>query len=384
MSAGVNGVRQWVVKVGSSVIAHHQGGLTSPSLVTLANQIGALRKEGIHVLLVSSGAVALGMERTGEKKRPHSLDSLQALAALGQADLVTLWRSELARHSLDAALVLLTRWDTEDRKRYLNIRNTLEKLRQLGVVPVINENDSVATDELQFGDNDILAGLVVNLVGAEKLVLMTDRDGLYDKDPALHEDASLVESADVLDERLNRMATPSVNSLGRGGMSSKLKAARLGARSGADCWIVNGLKDGILVDLAAGKGRGTRFTYGRNAAHGNKQARRNWLAGRSTVKGVVHLDAGAATALLERGASLLPVGVVRVEGEFKGGDLISCRQPDGREVAIGLANYDSNVARRLIGKKSSEVAGLFSHPVTEELIHRNNMLLSLQAEGSTG
>ena len=363
---------KWVVKIGSSVIAGEQGGgLISRSVQVISDQVGALRKQGIQVLLVSSGAVALGMARTGQTDRPRTLDSLQALAALGQADLLTRWRTELSRYQLDAALVLLTRWDTEDRRRYLNIRNTLERLRQLGIVPVINENDSVATEAMKFDDNDILAGLVVNLVSADRLVLMTDRDGLYDKDPALHPDARLIDQAEVLDSALDDIATPSVSRLGRGGMRSKLQAARLAANSGADSWIVNGFEEEVLLKLAAGETTGTHLRCGRNGV----SARQSWLASRAGVRGTLVLDDGASRAVLHRGASLLPVGVKDLQGDFQSGDLVSCLDTAGREIATGLINHDSALARQMIGKHSSELQELFAHPVAEELIHRNNMLI---------
>lgn len=363
--------QQWVVKAGSSVITATKTGLDSPTLHSLADQIGKLRQRGIDVQLVSSGAVALGMTRVGATTRPRDLNTLQALAALGQADLVARWRSALSGHNLDAALVLLTRWDTEDRGHYLNIRNTLNKLRQFKVVPIINENDSVATHELQFGDNDILAGLVVNIVSADRLVVLTDQNGLYDKDPSLYPDATLVNEAQVTDSQLDSIATPAVNRLGSGGMQSKLKAARLAARSGADCWILNGMQSDILLKLADGEQPGTHL-----CCHSkSRTARQRWLAGRSDTRGQLHLDEGAAHAILKRGASLLPVGVLRVQGNFQSGDLVSCHRPDGLEIAIGLVNYGSINSNLIAGKRSTELPKLLGYLSSEEMIHRNNMFI---------
>lgn len=363
----------WVIKIGTSVITGEGAGLMPDILRNLSDQIGALVQRGISVLLVSSGAVGIGMERAGTTQRPKSLDWLQALAALGQADLVARWQTELGRHNLQAALVLLTQHEIEDRQRYLNVRNTLLRLQQMQVIPVINENDSVSTAQLQFGDNDNLAGLVVDLVDADRLVILTDRDGMYDGgDPVLNPDSKLIDSAEVSDASLDAAAMPNTGELGRGGMHSKLQAARKAALAGTDTYIINGRTPNVLLQLLDGKPTGTLL----KCSNTPSSARRRWLAGRQAIAGTLHLDAGAVQALVQKGASLLPIGVARVEGNFEKGDLVRCVGPDGDECAIGLTNYDSRAAAQIAGHHSGDIAKLLNEPFAEEVIHRDNMHVS--------
>ncbi|MGI9346034.1 MAG: glutamate 5-kinase [Gammaproteobacteria bacterium] len=362
---------QWIIKIGSSIIADPGKGLRLPAIRSIASQIHTLVESGVHVLLVSSGAVALGMQRASKQQRPQALDLLQALAALGQADLVACWRQELNQHGLDAALVLLTRWDTEDRSRYLNIRNTFAQLRQLGIIAIVNENDSVAVDELQFGDNDILAGLVANITDADKLILLTDQNGLYTGNPSTNPDAQLINQAQLNDHRLASYATESTGKLGRGGMKSKLEAAHMAARSGCDTWILNGNASDCLIELAKGHNTGTWLSTEQPASG----ARQTWLANRSHAKGALYMDAGATRAILEEGASLLAVGIKRIEGAFNTGDLVHCFDPDSKLVAVGLINFNHHECSMIIGKHSTEITSILNKVVAGELIHRDNLAL---------
>lgn len=359
-----------VIKVGTSVITGKDAGLAADVLQGIADQIGELARQGHCVLLVSSGAVGVGMERAGVDKRPKALDRLQALAALGQAELVSRWQTALARHKLLAALVLLTPQEIEDRQRYLNVRNTLLQMKQMGIIPVINENDSVSTSELQFGDNDSLAGLVVTLTDANLLAILTDRDGMYDGgDPQTNPDSALISTADTADAKLDRAAMPNTGLLGRGGMRSKLDAARAAARTGADTWICNGKTPNVLLRMMRGEQMSTRLTGGPAAS----SARRRWLADRSAIRGTLHLDKGAVRALLQDGASLLPVGIVDVTGQFAKGDLVRCEAPDRSECAVGLSNYSSATAKKIAGCRSGEIARMLKGPFVEEAIHRDHM-----------
>ena len=364
--------RRWVVKVGSSLLTAKGQGLDRAAIADWAGQIAALRKDGREVVLVSSGAVAEGMARLGLKKRPAVLSELQAAAAVGQMGLVQAWESAFAQHGLHTAQVLLTHEDVSDRDRYLNSRGTLKSLLEFGVVPVVNENDTVATDEIRLGDNDTLAALAVNLVEAEVLVILTDQDGLFDADPRANPEAKLIAEAELSNPQLEAMAGEGRGELGRGGMRTKLIAARWAARSGAATVIAHGRAPGVLATLMAGQSVGTLL----QPAQGVMAARKRWIAGQLQVRGRVHLDAGAAQVLREKGKSLLPVGVKRIEGEFGRGDLVACLDPEGREVARGLVNYDAGESRRILGLPSAKVQEALGYPGAPELIHRDNLVLS--------
>lgn len=362
--------RRWVVKVGSSLVTAKGQGLDRVAIADWCAQIAALRQQGRQVVLVSSGAVAEGMARLGLKERPKTLHELQATAAVGQMGLVRAYEAEFEKHGLKAAQVLLTHEDVADRGRYLNARATFNALLDFGVVPVVNENDTVATDEIRLGDNDTLGGLTVNLVQADVLVLLTDQDGLFDSDPRLNPAAQLVSEASLADAALAGMAGDSKGVLGRGGMRTKLNAAHTAARSGAVTVIAHGRKPEALLTIARGEAIGSLLA-------GNEApmaARKRWIAGHMQSRGRMMLDAGAARVVQQQGKSLLPVGVTAIEGEFQRGDLVLCIGPDGVEVARGLSNYSAADALRLLGAKSDEVAERVGYPGDHELIHRDNLV----------
>jgi glutamate 5-kinase len=363
--------RRWVVKIGSALLTADGKGLARESVATWVAQMAARMADGVELVLVSSGAVAEGMSRMGWSRRPHTLHQLQAAAAIGQMGLVQAWESAFQQHNLHTAQVLLTHEDLSDRRRYLNARSTLRTLVELGVVPVINENDVVTNEELRFGDNDTLAALVANLVEADLLILLTDQAGLYDSDPRHNAAAKLIDEARVDDAGLDAMAGGSGGALGRGGMTTKLRAARLAARSGTPTVIAPGARPGVLGDIAAGDTVGTLLT----PVQGPEAARKRWLAGQLQLRGRLVLDAGAVKVLRESGRSLLAVGVKSVEGHFERGEVVACLGPDGGEVARGLVNYDADEARRIQGVPSSEIAGILGYLDEEELIHRDNLVL---------
>jgi len=362
--------RRWVIKIGSALLSEHDSGLNTGLVQNLADQIVALRKTGAEAVLVSSGAVAVGMRRLGWAQRPHELYRLQAAAALGQMGLTQLYESAFKAHGIHAAQVLLTNADLADRQRYINARSTLRGLLDLNIVPVVNENDAVVTDEIRFGDNDTLAALVANLVEAEVLVLLTDQDGLYSADPRIRPDAELIREAQAGEVHLFEMAGPA-GAVGRGGMRTKLEAAEKAARSGTSTVIANGALIDVLNKLRCGEEVGTFL-----ASKGTRQAaRKQWLASQLQVKGSLHIDAGAARVLMRDGRSLLSVGVTRVEGDFNRGELVTCVSPDGGQVARGLVNYSAQEALQIIGHASTEIEALLGYTNEPELIHRDNMVV---------
>jgi glutamate 5-kinase len=314
--------------------------------------------------------VAEGMTRLGWNKRPHALHELQAAAAVGQMGLVQAWESCFKQYGLHTAQVLLTHDDLSHRMRYLNARSTLRTLLDLGTVPVVNENDTVVTDEIRFGDNDTLAALVANLAEAELLVLLTDQQGMYDKNPREHADAILLEEVQADDRRLDAMAGEG-GSLGRGGMRTKLRAARLAARSGAATIIASGREAGVLSQIARGESVGTLLLPGQEVT----AARKQWLAGHLQVKGNIRLDEGAVRVLTQQGRSLLAVGVNGVEGDFRRGELVSCLDQEGNEVARGLANYSAAETLRIMGQPSERIEAILGYIDEPELIHRDNLVL---------
>lgn len=360
-----------VVKIGSTLITNHGEGVDHAAIADWAGQIAALRKAGTEVLLVSSGAIAEGMQRLGWKKRPHEVNQLQAAAAVGQMGLVQVYESAFGKHGLHTAQVLLTHDDLADRKRYLNARSTLTTLLALGVVPVINENDTVVTDEIKFGDNDTLGALVANLLEADWLVILTDQQGLFTADPRKDPAAKLVSDARAGDADLERMAGGAGSELGRGGMLTKVLAAKRAARSGAGTVIAYGREPDVLRRLRGGEAIGTRLV----AETLSLAARKTWLAGHLKTGGALTLDAGAVRVLLQDGKSLLPVGVVSVEGLFERGEVVSCKSADGHEIARGLVNYSSAETARILRKPSSEIEALLGYVAEPELIHRNNLVL---------
>ncbi len=363
--------RRWVVKVGSALVTNDGRGLDGEAISAWVDQLAALRGQGHEVILVSSGSVAEGMKRLGWSRRPSALHDLQAAAAVGQMGLVQVYESRFQRHGLHTAQVLLTHDDLADRHRYLNARSTLRSLVGLGVVPVINENDTVATDEIRFGDNDTLAALVANLVEADLLVILTDQRGLFDRDPRVHADAKLVSEGRAGDPALDAMAGTSGGVLGRGGMATKVRAAARAARSGTSTIIASGRETEVLLRLARGEDLGTLLSADQEPL----AARKQWLAGQLKVKGRLALDDGAVRVLCQGGRSLLPVGVTAVDGDFRRGELVACVGADGREVARGLVNYSAEETRRIMGQASDRIETLLGYVDEPELIHRDDLVV---------
>ena len=364
--------RRWVVKIGSSLLTNEGRGLNVPAIHDWVRQMAALRDQGVEVLVVSSGSVAEGIKRLGWSARPSELSKLQAAAAVGQMGLVWAYEEAFSQHSYHTAQVLLTHADLSDRQRYLNARNTLRTLLDHQVVPIINENDTVVTDEIRFGDNDTLAALTANLIGADVLVILTDQQGLYNDNPRTNPHARLLQEVKVSDPNIERMASPEGGALGRGGMYTKVMAAKRAARSGTATLIASGKEKDVLLRLHAGEPLGTLFIPDLEPY----SARKRWIAGQLQVRGTLYLDAGAARALKRGGVSLLPVGVTVVEGAFQAGEVVRCVDPEGHEVARGLVNFSAEEARRIVGCDSQQVREILGHEVEEELIHCDNLVLT--------
>ncbi|HYT15279.1 MAG TPA: glutamate 5-kinase [Burkholderiales bacterium] len=360
-----------VVKVGSSLITHRGEGLNALAIARWAAQIAKLRLAGKQVVLVSSGAIAEGMQRLGWTRRPQTMHELQAAAAVGQMGLVQVYESCFREHGLHTAQVLLTHADLADRQRYLNARSTLLTLLGLGIIPVINENDTVVTDEIRFGDNDTLGALVTNLVEADYFVILTDQAGIYTHDPRRNPQATLIPDARAGDPRLEEIAGGTGSATAKGGMLTKVLAAKRAARSGAQTVIASGREPEVLVRLAAGERIGTHLS----AQTTPLAARKQWLADHVQVAGKLSIDTGAAKALRTGGKSLLPIGVKSVEGDFERGAVVACVAPDGAEIARGLVNYSAQESRRIAGHASSEIEAILGYIDEPELIHRDNLVL---------
>jgi glutamate 5-kinase len=367
----ISSTHRWVVKIGSALLTRDGQGLEREMLVPWVSQMAARRLAGHEVVLVSSGAVAEGMARMGWRQRPKTLHELQAAAAIGQMGLVRAYEDCFQACGMHTAQVLLTRDDLADRSRYLNARSTLRTLLRLGVIPVINENDTVATDELRFGDNDTLAALVANLIEADLLILLTDQDGIFDQDPRRNPDARLIAETWVDDQQLDQVAGGSVTGLGTGGMVTKVRAARLAARSGTPTIIAPGRGDQVLTRIGRGESVGTLLI----PFQGPQAARKQWLAGHLQVRGRLILDAGAVRALREKGTSLLAVGVRGVQGSFNRGEVVACVDEAGQEIARGLVNYDADDATRIKGHSSALFESILGYLDDDELIHRDNLVL---------
>lgn len=364
-----------VVKVGSSLVTNEGRGLDAQAIGEWARQLAALVRgdAGIprEVIMVSSGAIAEGMKRLGWRTRPSEVRELQAAAAVGQMGLAQMYETKLSEQHLPSAQVLLTHADLADRERYLNARSTLLTLLHLGVVPVINENDTVVTDEIKFGDNDTLGALVANLVEADCLVILTDQKGLYNADPRKNPSATFIRTATAGDPALEKMAGGAGSRVGTGGMITKILAARRAASSGASTAIAWGREPQALVRLMQGQAIGTLLI----ASQAKLQARKQWIADHLQLAGSVRIDAGAAQSLQAGKASLLPIGMTGVEGEFMRGDVIAIRSPDGQELGRGLANYSSAEARLLCRKSTAELAELLAYEAEPEMVHKNNLVL---------
>jgi glutamate 5-kinase len=371
MQSIVKQSRRIVIKVGSSLVTNQGQGLDHAALSRWAEQIAKLKELGNEVVLVSSGAIAEGMQRLNWKKRPHALSELQAAAAVGQMGLVQAYESCFRTHDLHAAQVLLTHEDLSDRKRYLNARSTLITLLGMSVIPVINENDTVATDEIRFGDNDTLAALVTNLIEADVLVILTDQGGLFTADPRKDAQARLVEEARAGDPAIEAMAGGAGSDIGRGGMLTKVLAARRAARSGAHTVIASGHEPDVLIQLAEGKAVGTQLL----AETMTLAARKQWIADHLQMRGNLTLDEGAVKALADGGKSLLSVGVTSVSGSFERGEVVGCLDPLGREIARGLVNYSATETRRILRRASNEIEAILGYAGEPELIHRDNLVL---------
>jgi glutamate 5-kinase len=364
--------RRWVVKLGSSLVTNQGRGVDRQAIEAFAAQVAALAAKGHQLVVVSSGAIAEGMKRLGWSQRPHEIHQLQAAAAVGQMGLAQAYEAGFLSHGLKTAQVLLTHEDMRDRGRYLNARATLTTLLELGVIPVVNENDTVTTSEIKLGDNDTLAALVTNLLEAELLVILTDQKGLYETDPRRNANARLIDRARANDRGLLAMAGGAGSSIGTGGMSTKVLAAQRAARSGAHTVISGGQEPQVLLRLAQGEPLGTLLT----ADIPVLTARKQWMADQLQLKGRLVLDDGAVAVLLEKGKSLLPIGVRAVVGSFGRGDVVLCVDAAGREVARGLVNYADSETRRIMGRPSSQIEELLGFVEEPELIHRDNLVLT--------
>jgi len=362
--------RRWVIKIGSALITENGRGLNHQAIASWVEQIAQLRAAGKEILLVSSGAVAEGMARIGWTQRPRALHELQAAAALGQMGLIQHFESCFKQHNIHTAQVLLTHEDLCSRQRYLNARSTLKTLLELGAIPIINENDTVATDEIRFGDNDTLGALVCNLVAADTLVLLTDQPGLYNQDPRYNENATLVSESNASNRDLLSMAGDG-GALGQGGMRTKITAAQRAARSGANTIIAPGAEENILQKIAQGKNIGTLLS----ADNEPISARKQWLANQLKLSGKLYLDTGASKIIQQSGVSLLAVGVSKVEGNFQRGEVVSCISSEGSEIARGLVNYDANESQKIKGKTSEKFESILGYVDEAELIHRDNLVL---------
>lgn len=361
--------RRWVIKVGSALLTAGGRRLDRGVIHGLVQQLVALKESGCEVVLVSSGSVAAGIVRLGLEQRPTDIHELQAAAAVGQSVLIRAYEDAMGPQGLVSAMVLLSHADVRARDRYLNARGTLNTLLARGVLPIINENDTVVTDEIRLGDNDTLGALVANLIDADALLILTDQDGLYDRNPLEHPDAALITEADVEDGSLDSMVGEA-GKFGRGGMVTKLRAARLAARSGALTVIANGQTPDVIRAVARGEQVGTFLATQRRP----QSARKQWLASLLHPKGVITLDAGATKMVVEAGKSLLPIGVVGVEGQFVRGDLVRCINEDGKEVARGLINYNADEASKLIKVPSNQIAELLGYGGDPEIIHSDNLV----------
>ncbi|MDR7297966.1 glutamate 5-kinase [Pelomonas aquatica] len=367
----LSSARRIVVKVGSSLVTNEGRGVDAEAIANWSRQLAALANEGRELVMVSSGAIAEGMKRLGWTTRPKELHELQAAAAVGQMGLAQMYESQLSAHGMHSAQVLLTHADLADRERYLNARSTLLTLMAHRVLPVINENDTVVNDEIKFGDNDTLGALVANLVEADALVILTDQRGLYSADPRKDPTARFIDNAQAGDPELERMAGGAGSSIGRGGMITKILAAKRAAGSGAGTVIAWGREPDVLLRLARGEAIGTAL----HAATPKLAARKQWMVDHLQMRGAVRVDAGAVVKLRGEGKSLLPIGVTEVQGDFHRGDVIAVLAPDGTELARGLANYSGAESRLIARKPSSEFEALLGYAAEPELIHRDNLVL---------
>ena len=366
-----NNAKRLVIKVGSALLTNDGAGIDRQAIDAWVEQIAKLLSEGKEVVLVSSGAVAEGLARLGIGSRPQSIHMLQSAAAVGQMGLIQTYETSFRRFERQTAQILLDHDDMANRERYLNARGVMQTLMDLNVVPIVNENDTVVTDEIRFGDNDRLAALVANLIDADALIILTDKDGMYDANPDIDSNAKLISQAHASDSSLDTQAGTSNGALGRGGMQTKLEAARLASRSGCNTVIAGGRNQNILMRICSGETVGTFLSANKTPL----AARKQWLDGQLQVKGALVLDEGASRVLRQQGSSLLAVGVTAVKGRFTRGELVSCEDSSGIEVARGLVNYNSDETQLIQGKSTEEIITILGYCEDDELIHRDNLVL---------
>jgi len=364
--------KRWVIKIGSALLTRPGDGLDLQRVSWLCGEIAQLRAQGKEVVLVTSGSVAAGMQELGWAKRPHALHLLQSAASVGQMGLIQAYASACEQHNIHTAQILLTHTDLADRNRYLNARSTLNSLLELNVLPVVNENDTIANEEIRFGDNDTLAAMTANLVEADVLGFLTDQSGLFDADPRQNLNAKLITASAANNSDLDSMAGDSKGEFGRGGMATKLLAARRAARSGATTIIMSGKYEDNLQQLAKGETVGTLLW----ADNEPMTARQQWLVGHLKPKGSIYLDDGAAKVVQQQGKSILAVGVKKAEGEFTRGELVVCKNLTGQEIARGLVNYNVDEANKIMGKSSRDIEAILGYVDEAELIHRDNLVVT--------
>jgi len=363
--------KRWVVKIGSALLTDDGQGLNIKGLSSWVSQIVELKKQGVEVVIVSSGSVAEGMKRLGWSARPHLLNELQAAASVGQMGLIQAYESQFAKYDIHTAQILMTHDDLSNRKRYLNVKSAVETLLEYGVVPIINENDAVVTDEIRFGDNDTLGALTANLISADVLVILTDQTGLYNDNPRENPNAELISEAQVSRKDIEAMASPEGGALGKGGMYTKVMAAKRAARSGSATLIASGREEGVLPKLFNGESQGTLLVPDLEPL----TARQQWLAGHLQAKGTLVLDDGAVKMLRTSGKSLLPIGVKSLRGEFQRGEMVVCYDLEGHTVARGLINYSSAEVEKIKGQPSNQIESILGFIEDESLIHRDNLVL---------
>ena len=364
-------MKRIVIKIGSNILADAKEGLNTRRIYSITKDIACLTERGFEVILVSSGAIAAGMKKLGLKERPKDVKLKQASAAIGQSSLMWAYEKSFNDFKKKVAQVLLTRDDFSDRKRYINSKNTLTTLLSYGIIPIVNENDTVATDEIKFGDNDNLAALVANLADAERLIILSDVDGLYTEDPKTHPEAKIIEYVEDITPELEAKAKGPGSIVGTGGMYSKLLATKRALSHGIIVHIVNGRKEGLLCSLMGGKHSGTLF----RPKEGRLSSRKGWIAYSTRAKGSIAVDDGAVKAIIQGGKSLLPSGIISAEGNFDIGDAVYCLDSKGNRIAKGLTNYSFSEVERIKGKKTSEIEKILGYKYSGEVIHRDNMVL---------
>jgi glutamate 5-kinase len=364
-------MKRLVVKIGSNILADAKEGIDTRRIYSIAKDIAGLTDLGYEVVLVSSGAIAAGMKKLGLKARPKDVKLKQASAAIGQSSLMWAYEKSFSDFNKKVAQVLLTRDDFSDRRRYINSKNTLTTLLSYGVIPIVNENDTVATDEIKFGDNDNLAALVSSLIEAERFIILSDVDGLYTEDPKTHPGAKIIEYVEKITPELEAKAKGTGSIVGTGGMYSKLLATKRALSHGITVHIVNGRKEGLICSLMSGKNSGTLF----KPEEGRLSSRKGWIAYSTKAKGNITIDDGAVKAIIQSGKSLLPSGIVSVEGNFDIGDAVYCLDSKGKRIAKGLTNYSFSEVERIKGKKTSEIEKILGYKYSDEVIHRDNLVL---------